>query len=124
MNLSLADCYVSASISKKVPFFPQISPGHRFPPTQQITMADGADGSAATLLLQKSAQQRIRRQKNKDFLDYYYTDVSMTAEKERRGRRLHFSRLQKNEKEREHYSRDVNADSPRLINEPENNNSR
>ncbi len=45
----------------------------------------------------------------------------MTAEEERRGRRLHFSCLWKNEKERERHSRDVNAVSPWLLNEPENN---
>ena len=48
-----------------------------------------------------SAQQRMRRLKNKIFLCAYCNGDEMTVEEEERGRRLQLARLKKNEKQRE-----------------------
>ncbi len=60
---------------------------------------------SATMQPQMSAQQRIRRLKNKIFLRAYHNGNEMTAEEEERGCQLQLARLQKNEKQRKHNRR-------------------
>ncbi len=52
-----------------------------------------------------SAQQRMRRLKNKIFLRAYHNGNEMTAEEEERGRRLKLACLKKNEKQCKHNHR-------------------
>ena len=54
---------------------------------------------------QISAQQRMRRLKNKIFLSAYRKGDEMTPEEEERGRRLQLARVKKNEMQRERYRR-------------------
>jgi hypothetical protein len=64
-------------------------------PTELIN----ADMSATTRQ-QMSAQQRMRRFKNKTFLRAYRNNDEMTPEEEERGGRLQLSRIKKNKKQR------------------------
>ena len=62
--------------------------------------ANGADGAAAAWS-QKSAQQRLRRLQNNNFLhDLNYTGFKLTPTELVRGRQLHFARLRKNIQQR------------------------
>jgi len=54
---------------------------------------------------QISAQQRMRRLKNKIFLSAYRKGDEMTPEEEEKGRRLQLARVKKNEMQRERYRR-------------------
>ena len=58
---------------------------------------------SATTRQQMSAQQRMRRFKNKTFLRAYCNNDEMTPEEEERGGRLQLSRIKKNKKQHERY---------------------
>ena len=60
---------------------------------------------SVTTRQQISAQQRMRRLKNKIFLSAYRKGDEMTPEEEEKGRRLQLARVKKNEMQRERYRR-------------------
>jgi hypothetical protein len=60
---------------------------------------------SVTTRQQISAQQRMRRLKNKIFLSAYRKGDDMTPEEEERGRRLQLARVKKNKMQRERYRR-------------------